>query len=452
MYRQTQIKNKFPLEGVAMTAARTQRIAALEVQLASSRARRSQLLGKNEDYQSGGDSTPLVGCDGQMISSLDLMPSSVWEKLAGGGNRQHSPLAEGDAQGRIERSDSPSHLYTAAQLRFETDSAPSSRGNLGRLKGRWEHKGDLDMGASGLAALRAELQMRTKHVSELQAKLAEATCKAEHAGNEALKEKANQMKLSSEAAQRDREVATLVSAAAQEKQHTEGYKDQAVQLQRQCDWHETTLRTLRVEMHQKSLQFDRIHDQSMRKHSEGEMESKRELLQSRDELLTNNSEIVELKSALRKKEADFVQQLQTKEDALQELRQQRQSLTDSLTQCKTHHGEQQLQEHKLKREQELKLEALNANYDKAKSDYHHQVDTLTREHQHRLERAKNESQLKIDTHNSDHLRKLEKNKHEYKLMIDKMQQDMTILSTHNHDLVKQLAATGVSLSVCLLWQ
>ena len=172
-----------------------------------------------------------------------------------GAHRQHSPLDEGGAPGRIERShlsrsdlspspapgemrgmrnghdrymhvEHPSSFASADRVHTAgggTDWMPIGAGPLGSFEeqGRPAQPGFLATSAGGGdTALGAELQMRTKQVSEMQAKLAEATRKVELAGHQALQDKATHLKLASQKAERDRRIETLEATVAQEKSTT----------------------------------------------------------------------------------------------------------------------------------------------------------------------------------------------------------------------------------------
>lgn len=338
----------------------------------------------------------------------------------------YTPLAKGIGEGRIERSDlspSPSHADDGKSRYLSL-----KRYDLSQVDDK-DRPSQLHQEESGggEASLRAELRQKTKQVSELQSKLAEASKKVEQAGHKALGDKATQMQLASQKGERDRRIELLETSLSEEKRHAEESKKQSAELKFQCEEHEATLRTMRLELHQKTLDFDRIRHQSLRTQSEGEIEAKRMLVQTKDELVAHKAEIVEIKSILyvhQKKEMELKKELQAKEDALEELGQKEQSLTEALRQSKL-----------LNSENSLKL-------DQTKSEYQIKYDKLEQQKEQGVSEAIRQCKLQI----GELQLKMDKAKSEYQLNVDKLEQEIRIHNETNHDLVRKLAEAESDMS------
>ena len=311
--------------------ARQERIAALQAQLDSSRKRRSALLG------SLGKATELGGeGDRELSSPLNLLGS----------------LASTPAPAQVERSDlSPSPgrpdpgALSGNDLPWDSPLGGVHSGLADATDGRPSRP---DLGAADAAQ-----RLRTKQLSDLQGKLAEATHKLDEAKKQALDDKKTQMQLVFQMAERDRRVQALEDALSREKREVQEHRDNAAELRKQSDGHEAAMRALQMEIHQKTLQFDRIQNQGLRQQSEGEVEARRLLLQTKDELLASKTEILELKSALnvhQKKEGEVNSQFRRQEEALQELRRKEETLSEALRQCKAHNSEHQLRMDKVKKD------------------------------------------------------------------------------------------------------
>ena len=368
--------------------SRSERIAALESQLANSRKRRSQLLGSlGKDSWGAGDA------DGEDEQAAP-----------------HTPLEA--AQGRgLERSD----LSPSPGLSDSTMGAWAPAGaDDAALKSPLLPAGS----AGGEGPLRAELAQRTRHVGELQAKLAEATRKAEQAGRQVLEGRAALAQLASQKAERDRKIEVLEGAVAEERRTAESFQGRIAELRQHASEHEETARKLRMELHQKTLEFDRIRDESRRQQGE-------EVLRAKDELLESKAEIIELKSALsalQRKESELSHQLQVQAGALKELHSNEQSLAESLRQSKMQSSEY-----------DLKLE-------QTKNDLQLRIDKMQQEVT--LLSASNNDLRQKEQSLSEALRQCKKQNSEFQLNIDRLQMDKSVLEATYGGLEKQLAQTG----------
>ena len=128
-------------------------------------------------------------------------------------------------------------------------------------------------------ALRAELRHRTKHVSELQEKLAEATRQAEQAGSKAQEGQATQMRLAMLKTERDRRIEVLETLLVQEKRNTEVSQEKAAEWKKQCDEHADLVRKLRLDLQQKTVELGRIHDQFLRQLNQAEAEKQQKTVE-----------------------------------------------------------------------------------------------------------------------------------------------------------------------------
>ena len=123
-------------------------------------------------------------------------------------------------------------------------------------------------------AHRAELRRHARHVSELQAKLAEATRQAEQAGSKAQEGQATQMRLAMLKTERDRRIEVLETLLVQEKRNTEVSQEKAAEWRKQCDEHADLVRKLRLDLQQKTVELGRIHDQCLLQLNETDTENK----------------------------------------------------------------------------------------------------------------------------------------------------------------------------------
>lgn len=313
---------------------RHERIAALQAQLDSSRKRRSALLGSlGKSAEHEGES------DRSLSASLNLMGSIV-----------STP-----EPAHVERSDlSPSPgradpgVLSGNELPWDSPLGNGHSGLAGEGRPRQPELGGTD----------AEQRQRTKHMSDLQGKLAEATRKLDDAKKQAIDDKKIQTQLVSQLAERDRRIEALEAALSREKREAEEQREKAAELRRQGDEHEAAMRSLQMEVHQKTLQFDRIQNQVMAQQTEGEIEARRLLLQTKDELLAHKTEILELKSSLnvyQKQEVDCNSQIRRQEEDLQDLRRKAETLSESLRQSSSEHQSKMDQ---MKKEYQSKLDAI----------------------------------------------------------------------------------------------
>ena len=338
----------------------------------------------------------------------------------------YTPLAKGSGEGRIERSDlSPSPAH---ENEGNSRSSSFERSDFSQVDNKTRLlQTNKEEGGGGEASLRAELRQKTKQMSELQSKLTEATKKVEQAGHKALGDKATQMQLASQKSERDRRIEVLETSLAEEKRNAEVSKNKAAELKIQCEEHEASLRTMRLELHQRTLEFDRIRDQSLWTQSEGEVEAKRMLVQAKDELVAHKVEIVEIKSVLnvhQKKEMELEKELQAKGDALEELGQKEQSLTEALRQSKLLNSENNLKLEQTRSEYQIKFDKLEQQKEQGVSEAIRQCKLQIGELQLRMDQAKSE----------------------YQLNVDKLEQEILVLNETNHDLVSRLAEAAGDMS------
>jgi chromosome segregation protein len=370
--------------------SRSERIAALEAQLANSRRRRSQLLG-SLGKESGGAGDAEYAEPHSPLSPLDREPARG--------------LARSDLSASPGMGDSLGYGWTP----------------VGRQDAGLKSSPPAGSASGGDDALRAELKQRTRQVSELQAKLAEATRKTEQAVHQALEDKAAFAQLASQKAQLDRRIEVLEGAVAEEKRSAESCQGRIAELRQHGSVHEEAARKLRAELHQKTLDFDRIRDESRRQHSE-------ELQRAKDGLMQSKAEIDELKSALsasQKKEGDLSQQLQTQEAALKELQNKEQSQVESLRQSKIQSSEQELRLEQTKSDLQLKIDKMQQ-----------QITLLS---------ASNDDLRQKEQSLFESLRQCKKQNHEFQLKIDRLQMDTSVLGSATSGLEKQLDEAGVLL-------
>ena len=345
-------KKKFDHCSHTAGMTRHERIAALQAQLDSSRKRRSALLDSlGKDGVADADAEAKHG-DISMSASMNLAAT----------------LTSTPAPAIVERADlSPSPMSRVDAGTFSSNKLPWDSpigGAHASPAGFADHDGrpaQPDLEGGGDVLLRATLRDRTKQLSDLQGKLAEATHKLEEARKQALEDKNTQTKLVTQKAERDRRIEVLEATVSQEKRNAEERQDKAAELRKQCDEHEAAARALRMEIHQKTLQFDRIQNQGMRQQSEGEIEARRVLLQTKDELLAHKTEILELKSALnirQKQEGELTSQIRRQEEALEELRRKEETMVESLRHSKLQISEHEHKMERVKSECQGKLDAL----------------------------------------------------------------------------------------------